>query len=145
MLIDYRENTLTPQEYLQMEHLVLEEMTTEEQAKRAISRQLYSVSAYEEENLVGIARLVGDGAIYWYVQDVWVLPAYQRKGIGSAMVRMLIRHVKQSSLPGTNVSLCLMCAKGKEGFYEKLGFAQRPHAWEGAGMEMELEIQEDGV
>ena len=145
MLIDYRENTLTPQEYLQMERLVLEEMTTEEQAKRAISRQLYSVSAYEEENLVGIARLVGDGAIYWYVQDVWVLPAYQRKGIGSAMVRMLIGHVKQSSLPGTNVSLCLMCAKGKEGFYEKLGFAQRPHAWEGAGMEMELEIQEDGV
>ena len=45
MLIDYRENTLTPQEYLQMERLVLEEMTTEEQAKRAISRQLYSVSA----------------------------------------------------------------------------------------------------
>ena len=128
-----------------MERLVLEEMTTEEQAKRAISRQLYSVSAYEEENLVGIARLVGDRAICWYVQDVWVLPAYQRKGIGSAMVRMLIRHVKQSSLPGTNVSLCLMCAKGKEGFYEKLGFAQRPHAWEGAGMEMELEIQEDGV
>ena len=143
MLIDYRENTLTPQEYLQMERLVLEEMTTEEQAKRAISRQLYSVSAYEEENLVGIARLVGDGAIYWYVQDVWVLPAYQRKGIGSAMVRMLIDHVNKESLPGTNVSLCLMCAKGKEGFYEKLGFAQRPHAWEGAGMEMEIDISED--
>lgn len=145
MLIDYRENTLTPQEYLQMERLVLEEMTTEEQAKRAISRQLYSVSAYEEENLVGIARLVGDRAIYWYVQDVWVLPAYQRKGIGSAMVRMLIDHVNKESLPGTNVSLCLMSAQGKESFYEKLGFVQRPHAWEGAGMEMELEIQEDGV
>ena len=145
MNILYQENTLTAQQYLDMERRMGEALTTPEQAERAIAHQLYSVSAYDGENLVGIARLAGDAAIYWYIQDVWVLPTQQGRGIGSAMVRMLIRHVKQSSLPGTNVSLCLMCAKGKEGFYEKLGFAQRPHAWEGAGMEMELEIQEDGV
>lgn len=48
--------------------------------------------------------------------------------------------MKEASLPGTGVSLCLMCAKGKEGFYEKLGFFRRPCEWEGAGMEMEIEL-----
>ena len=143
MYITYQENTLTVQQYLDMERLMGDVLTTKPQAERAIAHQLYSVSAYDGAQLVGIARLVGDAAIYWYVQDVWVLPAYQRKGIGSAMMRLLIDHVYRSSLPGTNVSLCLMCAKDKEPFYEKLGFAARPHAWEGAGMEMELDIPEE--
>lgn len=33
-----------------------------------------------------------------------------------------------------------MIAKGKEGFYEKMGFLRRPHDWEGAGMEIEMKI-----
>jgi hypothetical protein len=56
------------------------------------------------------------------------------------MVNRLVEYVKETSLPGTSVSLCLMCAKGKEGFYEKLGFFRRPCEWEGAGMEMEIEL-----
>ena len=90
-------------------------MTTKEQAERAIANQLFAVTALKDGQIVGIARLLGDGAIYWYINDVWVLP-------------------------GTGVSLCLMCAKSKEGFYEKLGFFRRPCEWEGAGMEMEIEL-----
>lgn len=55
------------------------------------------------------------------------------------MMKRIIQYVKDTSLLGTSVSLCLMCAKDKEGFYEKLGFFKRPCEWEGAGMEMEIE------
>lgn len=140
MNIEYRENTLTAEEYLAIERQMGDPMTTKEQAERAIANQLFAVTAVKDGQIVGIARLLGDGAIYWYINDVWVLPEYQGKGIGRHMVNRLVEYVKETGLPGTSVSLCLMCAKGKEGFYEKLGFFRRPCEWEGAGMEMEIEL-----
>ena len=69
-----------------------------------------------------------------------MLPQYQGKGIGKNMVERIIQYVKDASIPGTSVSLSLMCAKGREGFYEKMGFLKHPHEWEGAGMELEIDI-----
>lgn len=140
MNIEYRENTLTADEYLEMERLMGDPLTTKEQAERAIANQLFSVVAMKDNQIIGIARLIGDASIYWYINDVWVLPEYQGKGIGSSMVKRIIQYVKENGIPGTSVSLCLMSAKGKEGFYEKLGFFKRPCDWEGAGMEMEIEL-----
>lgn len=139
MNIEYRENTLTAEQYLMMEQRMGDPLTTKEQAERSISHQLFSITALKDGQIVGIARLLGDAAIYWYINDVWVLPEYQGKGIGSHMVKRIIQYVKEASVSGTSVSLCLMSAKGKEGFYEKLGFFKRPCEWEGAGMEMEID------
>ena len=139
MNIEYRENTLTAEQYLMMERQMGDQLTTKEQAERSIAHQLFSITALKDGQIVGIARLLGDAAIYWYINDVWVLPEYQGKGIGSHMVKRLIQYVKEVSVSGTSVSLCLMSAKDKEGFYEKLGFFKRPCEWEGAGMEMEID------
>ena len=139
MNIEYRENALTADEYLMLERQMGEVLTTKEQAERAIANQLFSITAIKDHQIIGIARLLGDGAIYWYVNDVWVLPQYQGMGIGRNMVQKLIQYVKEKSIPGTSVSLCLLSAKGKEGFYEKMGFLRRPHESEGAGMEMEIQ------
>ena len=77
MNIEYRENTLTAEQYLTMEQQMGEPLTTKEQAERSISHQLYSITALKDGQIVGIARLLGDAAIYWYINDVWVLPEYQ--------------------------------------------------------------------
>lgn len=140
MDIEYSENTLTANEYLLLEQQMGEPLTTKEQAERAIAHQQFSITAMKDNQIIGIARLLGDGAIYWYINDVWVLPQYQRKGIGKNMVERIIQYVKDASIPVTSVSVSLMCAKGKEGFYEKMGFLKRPHEWEGAGMELEIDI-----
>ena len=136
-----RENTLTADDYLLVESKMGESLTSKEQAERSIAHQLYSVTAYLNKEIIGIARLLGDSSIFFYINDVWVLPEYQGKGLGKTLVEWIIRHIKDSCIPGTSVSVCLMSAKRKEGFYEKLGFKQRPHDWEGAGMEMELDIE----
>lgn len=141
MNIDYKENILTADDYISFERKMGDPLTSKEQAERSLAHQLFSIAALKDNEIVGIARLIGDAAIFWYINDVWVLPEYQGRGIGSNMVKMLIQYVKQNSIPGTSVSLCLMSAKGKEGFYEKLGFFRRPHDWEGAGMEMEIDIE----
>ena len=88
-------------------------LTTKAQAERSLANQLFSIAAVKDDEIIGIARLIGDAAIFWYINDVWVLPAYQRQGIGSNMVKRLIQYVRKTSIPDTSVSLCLYECKGK--------------------------------
>ena len=141
MGIEYLENHFSADDYIVFESKMGDPLTTKAQAERSLANQLFSIAAVKDDEIIGIARLIGDAAIFWYINDVWVLPAYQRQGIGSNMVKRLIQYVRKTSIPDTSVSLCLMSAKGKESFYEKLGFLRRPHDWEGAGMEMEIVIE----
>lgn len=108
----------------------------------AIRRNARTVNCENQTSeLIGMARLLGDGCIYWYVNDVFVREDFQGFGLGKYVMGILLGHIKSHSLPGTEVSVNLMCAKGKEGFYRKFGFLERPHGHEGAGMELELEIK----
>ena len=93
-----------------------------EQADKAIKNGLFNVSAVCDGKVIGMGRLVGDGAMYWYLQEIIVLPEYQGKGIGKAIVNRLLEHIKCSAIPGTGISVGLTAVKGKEPFYEKFGF-----------------------
>lgn len=56
-----------------------------------IRNSLRVVTAWDDTSLVGMARAVGDAHTVLYVQDVLVLGAYQRRGIGRALMQRLIR------------------------------------------------------
>ena len=72
-----------------------------------------------------MGRLVGDGAMYWYLQEIVVLPEYQGKGIGKSIVNRLIEYIKSTAILGTIIDVGLTAVKGKEPFYEKFGFSIR--------------------
>lgn len=105
-----------------------------EQAQKALGNSLYVVAVYEDDTLVGMGRIVGDGAIICYVQDLIVIPESQGKGIGSAILQKLIGYVEGLRQEHSEMMLCLMCAKGREIFYEKHGFMARPTNQLGPGM-----------
>jgi len=69
-----------------------------------------------------MGRLVGDGAMYWYLQEIIVAPKFQKQGIGTLIVKHLIDYAKANSLTGTFTTIGGVSAKGKEPFYEKMGF-----------------------
>lgn len=93
-----------------------------EQVEKALKGGLFNVSAICEGKVVGMGRLVGDGAMYWYLQEIIVLPEYQGKGIGKSIVNRLIEYIRNTAIPGTGIEIGLTAVKGKEPFYEKLGF-----------------------
>lgn len=64
-------------------------------------------------------------------------------GIGRFLVESTIRRMKDDMKPGYKVKLNLMAAKGKEPFYEKFGFVQRPNENLGAGMDQWYEVEAD--
>lgn len=41
----------------------------------------------DSEHLVGLIRIVGDGKTIAYIQDILVDPSYQRRGIGTELMR----------------------------------------------------------
>lgn len=83
---------------------------------------------------MGMGRIVGDGAVICYIQDFIVKSEYQGQGIGKLMMEKLIQHVESFRTENSEIMLCLMCAKGREKFYEKFGFVGRPTDSLGPGM-----------
>lgn len=57
-----------------------------EMLKAAYAASLMALGAYEDNQLVGIIRVVGDGASILYIQDIIVLPECQRRGIGKQLL-----------------------------------------------------------
>lgn len=46
-------------------------------AAASLPKSLFSVCAFLDDSLVGMARVVGDGGLVFYIQDVIVLPEHQ--------------------------------------------------------------------
>ena len=133
-MIVYKENALTLKSYLFLREEVGFKNLSTIQAQAAIDNCLYSIVAYDGDMPVGMGRIVGDGAVICYIQDLVVIPGYQRFGIGGAILDKLVKFVESITMEETEMMLGLMCAKGRENFYIKHGFTARPTDNLGPGM-----------
>lgn len=136
----FDENNLTVEQYLHLRQQVRWKPLDQQQAQKALANSLYVLSAYHDDELVGMGRLVGDGAVICYIQDLIVVPNIQTHGIGSMIIERLIAYAASLGFPGTTMMLDLMCAKGRETFYQKHGFIARPTDELGPGMIQYLQL-----
>lgn len=65
-----------------------------------------------------VIRLVGDGFSSVFVQDLIVLPIYQRQGIGSALMKEALKDYKDAY----QVQLVTEETEKNVGFYRSMGF-----------------------
>ena len=133
-MIKFTEDRLSIAEYLELRRSVNWPELTDRQAELALVNCMYQISAYDEGKLIGMGRIVGDGAVICYIQDLIVLPEYHGRGVGSALMMHLKNYVSSLATNGEQIMLALMCAKGREGFYERCGFIARPTDNLGPGM-----------
>lgn len=127
-------NSLTPELFLELYQSVGWDAPGLEQIERALENSFATFCAYDGEVPVGMARLLGDGGMSFYVKDFAVRPEYQGQGVGRMLMEAMESHITASIRDGWAVSLELISSKGREPFYEKFGFEQRPCDWDGAGM-----------
>lgn len=86
--------------------------------KNAIIKSLDVITAWDDDELVGLIRTIGDGLTILYIQDILVLKEHQKKGIGSILLKEVLdkyKHVRQKVLLTEE-------AKSVRHFYEKNGF-----------------------
>lgn len=71
---------------------------------------------------VGCAFLVGDNMSFYYIREVMVLPAWQGRGIGTALMQELIAWLKANAHPKATVGL--FTGDHLASFYGQFGFIQ---------------------
>ena len=133
-MIRYVEQKISVEDYLELRLKVGWKRLTDRQASMAIENALTMFTAYDEDKLVGMGRLVGDAAVVVYIQDLIVLPEYRCHGVGGHLVELLKKKAASFAEEGEEIMLCLMCAKGREEFYERHNFIARPTDYLGPGM-----------
>ena len=106
----------------------------EEISKKALSNNIYSVSIYDNNNIIGYGRIIGDGIVFLYIHDIMVKPEYQGKGIGKTIMNKLLAQIHELQKVNPDLRTYLGASKGKEEFYKKCGFITREEANLGAGM-----------
>ena len=81
----------------------------------------YSLAIYlarDGEKIVGLVRLIGDGFSSVFIQDLIVLPTYQRQGIGSTLMKQALYDYKDTY----QIQLATEQTEKTLGFYRSLGF-----------------------
>jgi GNAT superfamily N-acetyltransferase len=131
--MEYKENNLTIDSYCALRESVGWNNFCVEQIKEVLKNSIYDIVASEEENAVGMGRLIGDG-LYYTIVDIVVAPKFQGKGIGTSIVNHIMNYIVENIPKGGRVSVQLISEKGKEPFYEKLGFETIPNDNCGSGM-----------
>lgn len=88
--------------------------------RRGFEKSLLTLAAYEGKTLVGLVRAVGDGETIVLVQDLLVFPQYQRRGVGTALMRAVMERfadVRQLQLVTDDTEKTLA-------FYRSLGLRE---------------------
>lgn len=133
-MIHYVEDLKDVEVYLSLREQVGWIKLDRRQAQKALDNSVKIITVYDNDRPIGMGRIVSDMSVISYIQDLIIIPEYQRQHIGGALIEKLIGYVKSITMDGTQMMLCLMCAKGREQFYEKHGFVSRPTNQLGPGM-----------
>ena len=83
-----------------------------EKTRAALTRTL-NITAREGGLLAGCLRILTDGYFFGTITELLVLPEYQGRGVGSALLRLAREHAPTLLYFGAQ--------PGVEGFYEKNG------------------------
>jgi GNAT superfamily N-acetyltransferase len=118
------ERTPTVEEYLRMRTVVGWRPFDEQMAATALANSLCAVSVLFHGELIGCGRVVGDGAAFFYLQDVAIHPAFQGKGLGKRLVTALMNYIQLHAHPNTTIGL--FAAPGAADFYLQFGFEVWP-------------------
>ena len=88
--------------------------------EQGYKNSLLVLAAYENDELLGIIRVVGDGFTIVFIQDILVFPSAQRKGVGTALLKAVLERypdVRQIELTTDNTPKTV-------DFYKSLGFSE---------------------
>ena len=95
-----------------------------ERMRQMVANANLIITAWDDDQLVGIARSVTDFCYTTYLADLAVRVSHQRGGIG----RELIRRTQDACTPETR--LVLLAATAAVNYYPRVGFTRHEQCWQ---------------
>ncbi|WP_038176362.1 GNAT family N-acetyltransferase [Vibrio pacinii] len=118
MTITYEAKVPSPSEFCEMRVKAGLSPKSLKAATIALPNSLYAISVRDDEVLIAMGRVVGDGACNFEVVDVAVDPSYQGQGLGRKVMEHIDNYLSSVALEGSYVSMIA----DEPVFYEKLGY-----------------------
>ena len=106
------DRSLTPEVFLPFVNQVWPGAYDPEKTRAAL-KKTQNITAYDTGCLVGCLRMLTDGYFFGTITELLVLPAYQRRGVGSRLLQLA-----REAAP---TLLYFGAQPGAEGFYERNG------------------------
>lgn len=131
-MVEFDEERPSPEEYNHLRDIVGWGRYDPQSAVDGLDNSLYTAALREDGQLVAFGRVIGDGRITFYIQDVIVIPEKRGRGYARMIMDRLMAYIAEAAAP--NAVVGLMSAGGVEELYEKYGFIRRPVGRFGAGM-----------
>lgn len=103
MKIEYRSPTFS--EYKKLRGLVGWWKTDEDATAMALKNALFSAIAVEHDTVIGFGRVIGDGGLYFHIQDLIIHPEFQNKGFGKSLMKELMGYITANAKSGAFVGL----------------------------------------
>ncbi|MBQ4845901.1 GNAT family N-acetyltransferase [Pseudoalteromonas sp. MMG013] len=118
MAIIFEEKVPEPEEFCALRVTAGLSAKSLEAATIGLPNSLYGISIREDSVLIGMGRVVGDGACNFEVVDIAVDPRYQGQGLGRKVMSYIDAYLSSVVLTGSYVSMIA----DEPTFYEKLGY-----------------------
>ena len=99
-----------------------------ERIEQMLKNASLTVTAWDGNELVGIARSVTDFAYCCYVSDLAVRGKYQKKGIGKKLLQITKDNIHN------NAKIILLAAPQAEEYYPHIGFEKHDAAFVSSGV-----------
>lgn len=111
-----------------------------EQIELAVQNSTKSFVVRHMGKPAAMINWLGDRGMHWFMKEFIVHKEYQGQGIGTLLYRFSENFIKSTLQDGWKVCVDLRAARGKETFFQELGFQAMPTDKCGSGMEKMLEI-----
>lgn len=99
-------------------------------AEKGLANACFDVTIYDDQSLIGMGRVIGDGGTAFQIIDIAVDPNYQGKGYGKFIMKNIMAYISAEAEQGTYVSL--IADYPADQLYAQYGFIMtEPHS---AGM-----------
>ena len=121
--MEIRENEFDADAFMLLWNAVWDGCPSREQVTAALAHSIYRAAVYDGDRIIGMARMIGDLGMCYYIKDVIVHPDYQGRGVGRMLIETMLTFIRTHGVPGTDIAVELCAMPDKMAFYEKFGFA----------------------
>ncbi|SIR32905.1 N-acetylglutamate synthase, GNAT family [Haladaptatus litoreus] len=119
MTYNVRDELPTVEEFIALREAADMASRSREAVEQGLPNSVFGVTVVDETGeVVGMARIIGDGGSVYQIGDMAVHPDHQRQGLGSKMMERLMEYLDENAPKGAYVNLMA----DVEGFYEQFGF-----------------------
>lgn len=127
MITYHHDHALTPAEFVDVlrRSTLAERRPVDDPATIAgmLANAGLTITAWDGDTLVGVARSVTDFTYCCYLSDLAVDEAYQRQGIGVELI------ARTQAMLGPRCKIILLAAPAAVDYYPRIGFRRHPSAW----------------